>query len=171
MRKISIYFLTFSLFTSLHACAQAKKAGSGGTAAIQVLEASRQTTNPGRQESRPRTDYRFKIIWKSKSAPTAMHFRPDAGSWEELKVTKPVKRPGLGPNDFMIVEQNIELRNIRFGDTLSLIVPRHVHEDEAVPAAVKRLPVQSIYYQTAATGAKWLYTPVKPRVLPDINMP
>jgi hypothetical protein len=119
-------------------------------------------------EMRPFTIYRFKVIWKSKTPPTDIHWRPDASNWMDVSLAKPEKRPGLAPGDFMILEKNVDIKNIRYGDTLILSTHRHGHDDEATPAAVKKLPVGSLIYQVSG---KWQYAPVNVRVMPDINAP
>lgn len=170
MHKIQLYAITAMLGLSLPACAQTKKVRTAGS--MQILEATRQRTKPGRQEMDPYTIYRFRFIWKSKATPTSgFVWRPDAGRWMETSVAKPVKRPGLGPGDYMVVEKHIELKNIRYGDTLILTTHRHAHDEEPTPAAVKKMPVSSIYYQSSSAPGKWQYTPVTIRVLPDVNLP
>lgn len=120
---------------------------------------------------KPFTTYRFHIVWKGKSAPNNFFWHPDAERWMETTVTKPEKRPGLNPGDFMIIERNIAYANIRPGDTLVINTTRHSHDEEPMPSVVKKMPVRSLFFQTAATGIKWLSYPVNPRKYGTVNMP
>src|SRR5689334_17487410 len=120
MLRRSAYSLSLLMLASLPACAQLKKTGSPGTSAPQIIEATERRTRPGRAEMHPTTDYRFQIIWKEHTAPSSFNWKPDAKSWMDLNVARPIKRQGLGPGDFMIVEKNIDPKDVRYGDTLIL---------------------------------------------------
>ena len=170
MHKISLYTISILLIASLPACARTKSASSSGAGSVQILEATQQRTKPGRQDMAPFTIFRFRVIWKSKEAPTEFFWRPDEKGWLETHVAKPMKRPGLAPGDFMVIERNMEAKAIRYGDTVILTTRRHVHDEEPMSSAVKKMPVSSLYFQTSAAG-KWMFTPVSIRKLPDIMMP
>jgi hypothetical protein len=118
----------------------------------------------------PFTLFRFKIIWKSKSAPASFYWRPDEKSWMETNAAKPIKRPGLAPGDFMVVEKNIEPKAVRYGDTIILTTRRHVHDEEPMPSEVKKMSVKSLYFQTS-DNAKWMNSPISVRKMPDVSMP
>ncbi len=152
---------------SLPACAAPK--GATGARSVQILEATQQTTLPGRSQMAPFTIYRFKIIWKSKTAPLGFFWRPDDKTWMETYVAKPMKRPGLAPGDFMVIERNMDAKAMHYGDTVLVTTRRHVHEEEPMPSAVKKMPAKSLYFQTSAT--KWNYVPIGIKKLPDIAMP
>ena len=170
MLKFSHYAIGFLLIASFPACAKTKVASSSGASSIQLLEATQQRTKPGRQEMEPFTIYRFKIVWKSKTAPNEFFWRPDEKAWMETHVAKPIKKPGLAPGDFMVIEKNMEAKAVRYGDTVILTTRRHTHAEEPTPSDVKKKPTQSLYFQTG-TNTKWMYAPVTVRKLPDITMP
>jgi len=170
MHKFSFYALAAILAVSTPACAQPKKAASG-SGNLQVLEATRQTTISGRPGMEPFTIYRLRVIWKNNAAPTPFFWRPDAKSWMETHIAKPIKRPGLAPGDFMVIERNMTAKDVRYGDTLILTTRRHAHDEEPMPSEVKKMPAGSLYYQTAASAGKWQYAPITIRQMPDIKTP
>lgn len=164
MRLFSFSLLLSAvLFASLNACARTKKTVFSSSAPFTILDATEQRTNPGRQEMKPFTTFRFHIIWKDKTNPSTFFWRPDAAGWMETTVAKPIKRPGMNPGDFMIIERHIDYPAIRAGDTLIITTTRHSHDEEPMPSAVKKMPEKALYYQTAAGGIKWFYMPVTPR--------
>ena len=87
----------------------------------------------------------------------------------ETHVAKAVKRPGLAPGDYMIIERNMDANAMHYGDTVILTTRRHVHDEEPMPSAVKKMPVKSLYFQTS--GTKWMSAPIAVKKLPDIAMP
>ena len=171
MRSLSLYTLGFLMLASLNACARTKKTASSGSSAPVILEATQLRTKPGRPDIPPYTTYRFLIIWKGNTSPTTFFWRPDAAGWLETGIAHPVKRPGLAPGDFMVVERNIDFKNVRYGDTLIITTRHHSHDADGIPSSVKKMPVKSLYYQTASAPDKWMYTPVNVKKLPDMNLP
>ena len=170
MQKITFYALALVMAVSTPACAQTKKSISA-SGSVEVLEATRQTTNPGRREMEPFTIYRFRIIWKSKSTPTSFFWKPDATAWMETHIAKPIKIPGLAPGDVMVIERNITAKEVHYGDTVILTTRRHAHDEEPMPAQVKGMPASGLFYQTSAAPSNWQRTAITIRKLPDMNMP
>jgi len=167
MRALYFYLVCF-LLVPVVLSAQSKKGPQAGSKTPQVVEATVQKTIFGRQETHPRVDYRFVLVWQGPTPPGPFFWHPDASTWRDVTLAKPEKRPGLGPNDFMIVEKHTKYQDIHAGDRI--IVSPHSHSDEVeeVPAAVKKLPVSSLYYKI---GDKWMYVTIKPTKRPDIVMP
>lgn len=162
MRKV-FSLLTASIFTfALESQAQTSK-----SAAFTVLESTQQTSKP-RGETTPFTIYRFKIIWNSTTPPAGFFWRPSQYTWMDTHTAKPQKRPGLAPGDYMIVEKNIEPKNIKKGDTILLSTHKHSHEDVPMPTEVKSQPINNLYYQVG-TGKTWQRVAITIRKLPDLN--
>jgi hypothetical protein len=165
MRKILFLASALAVFSPFAADAQKTKTASGP---VQILEATQQTTKPNRGDLSPYTLYRFKIIWKSSTPPTGFFWKPAATAWMVTNTAKPEKRPGLAPGDYMIVEKNIEPKNIRNGDTILLTTHRHSHEDTPIPAEVKSEPINCLYFQVGKQPA-WQKVAATIRKLPDLS--
>lgn len=163
MRKVLSLLAAPVFLLALESRAEKKAAPASFT----VLESTQQTSKP-RGETTSFTIYRFRIIWNSSSAPAAFFWRPSQNTWMETNSAKPYKRPGLAPGDYMIVEKNIALKDIKKGDTILLATHRHSHEDIPMPAEVKTQPVNNLYYQVG-TNKTWKRTAISIRKLPDLN--
>ncbi len=168
MRSIYLFSLGLVVAASLSASAQAKKSKPAPSGAPHVTEATVQRTIYGRRETSPRIDYRFVIVWKSKASPEVFFWRPDANTWSDVTIAKPERRPGLGSNDFMIVERHTKYAEIHNGDQIIITPHNHSDEDHEMPASVKKMPVSSLYYKV---GNKWMSVPIKPVKRPDIALP
>lgn len=161
---IAALALSFTAYTTL---ARNKK-GAAASALPEIREATVQRTIPGRRESGSFTVYRFVIIWKAQSPPTQIFFRPDAGTWLDVQCARKERRPMFaGSPDYMVVDVAMPFKNIKPGQELVLSPDREAHD--LVPAAVKGMPVSSIYYTTADAPGRWKSVPVKVKKLPDIQ--
>jgi hypothetical protein len=148
--RIVRYAAGLLLLAFLPACATSK--GAKSTKSFQVLEATQQTTLPGRSETPPFTTYRFRIVWKSQSEPAGFYWRPDKKNWFDL-----------------VREDLDKYRAIHYGDTL-VLTTRPDFASKPVPSAVQKMPVKSLYFETS-TGSKWMYMPVAVKKLADIALP
>ena len=72
-RNIWIGCLVVFTSMAMSACAQTKKSTAKKkiTDKLVLLQATRQKTNPGREEGEPLVEYRFVVIWKSAKEPAA----------------------------------------------------------------------------------------------------
>jgi hypothetical protein len=115
------------------------------------------------------TERAINITWKSATPPQAIFYRPDAAHWLKCRALRSEKRPfGGGPNDFMVVEVNTALQNIKSGDVITLR-PEH-HPSEVQPGAVKSMPAGALFIQLK--GAKsWQVVKVNVTKLPDQKHP
>ncbi|MCB0696191.1 MAG: hypothetical protein KDC07_02435 [Chitinophagaceae bacterium] len=169
------------LFMALTACAQSKKSTAAKTSRHitsdkpLLLQATEQTTLPGRPEMEPTTDNRFVIVWKSKDAPASFFWRGQQ-SWLPCNVNKVtgykplvVKDNGDGiPTPLNYVTVSTNNQNFATGDTLELYpVTGGKHP---IPAEIPQDKNNVIYYKTV--NSNWLALPVDSiTVLPSIAMP
>src|SRR5690606_22607495 len=124
-----------------------------------LLQATSQTTLPGRPETEPTTETRFVIVWKNKAEPTSFFWRGQQ-SWLPCDVNKVKNYKPLvvKDNDNGIPEppnyETVNTGNISFkaGDTLELSpVTGGKHP---IPAVAQNGGANIIYYQTL--NSKWL---------------
>ncbi|MBS1645385.1 MAG: hypothetical protein JST36_10135 [Bacteroidetes bacterium] len=167
MQKSFIFSAILMLSFSLSACAQTKK-GSSKSSYFSVKSATVRNTLMGRQESGTRTEYNFHITWKSVEKPEVFYWRPSKYDWADVRLAYPFRRPGLTPNDYMIVEKTKKYEDVKVGDELIVSPHSHSHDEEGMPAAVKNLPVSALYFKIKG---QWKYQIIKPKKLPDIVMP
>ena len=168
--------------TALTACAQTKNSAKNNSRKSSVktdkpvlLQATEQTTLPGRPETEPTTDTRFVIVWKSKDAPASFFWRGNQ-SWMPCDVTKVKNYKPLvvSNNDNGMPEPlnyegvNTGNQDFKTGDTLELYpVSGGKHP---IPAEVPTEKNNVIYYKTV--NSKWLALPVDSITeLPSIAMP
>ena len=167
MRSFSLFALLLIMLASLHVCAQEKKAASSGASALKIADATQKNLFLGSSNQPPAVEYRFSIVWQSKTPPANFFWRPDRSSWIAVKVTRPQRRPLFpGSPDYMVMDMNIYFKEIKYGDNLTIVTEHHIHDDEQMPASVRNMPVMSLYYQVSGS-AKWSNVMVKPRKLPD----
>lgn len=171
-----------TICVALTACAQTKKTKTTNARKTTVtndkpvlLQATRQTTLPGRPETEPTTDTRFVIVWKSKDEPSSFFWRGEQ-SWLPCDVNKVknyktlvVKENANGiPTGMNYEGVNTGNQSFKMGDTLELYPV--MGGKHPIPAEIPEAKNNIIYYKSV--NSKWLALPVDSiTVLPSIAMP
>lgn len=138
-----------------------------------LLQATSQTTYPGREESPIIKEERFVLVWKDKAEPVAFFWHGDQ-SWQACNINKVknfralvVKDNGI-PSPLNYVSTDPGNVAYKTGDTLELYpITGGKHP---MPAEIPKDKKNIIYYKTA--NSAWLALPVeKITKLPTIAMP
>lgn len=151
--------------TSGNCLAQSAKASAKSTDALTVVKSSvrRVPSTAGHAD----VETSFEIVWNSSTPPQAIYYRRGKSQWLKCKPSRPEKRPfGGGPNDFMVVYMSIPFAGFRQGEQLTLTAERHT--DDALPAAVRNMPPDALYYQLA-NSPKWHAKKVNVAKLPPVK--
>lgn len=177
----NIWMVCMAVFTTIafSACAQTKKSSAKKkitakqTDKLVLLQATRQKTNPGREEGEPLVEYRFVVVWKSTKEPAAFYWKGEQ-SWQSCDITRIKHFKPLVINDNGMPQdinyENNDPGNITYqkGDTLELypvITGKH-----PIPAEIPKDKINIIYYKEV--NGKWQALPVeKITKLPTIAMP
>src|SRR6188508_3151137 len=99
------FIIATTLFASVgfSAGAQTPKAASAGK--NEVVEATMQKTRY-RGTTSTTDEYRFTIIWRQATPPSAGFYYRNGDGWKETSVTRPEKRAfSQNPQDYMMVEK------------------------------------------------------------------
>ncbi len=181
-QNITTFFMLAIVCVALTACAQTKKSTSDNTRKNTatngkpvLLQATQQTTLPGRPETEPTTDNRFVIVWKSKDAPASFFWRGNQ-SWLPCDVTKITNYKPLVisendngmPTPLNYAGVNTGAQDFKAGDTLELYPV--MGGKHPIPDGIPQEKNNVIYYKTI--NSTWLALPVDSiTVLPSIAMP
>lgn len=176
-RNIMMFCLAITV--AISACAQTKKKTSNNKRTLKqsarpiLLQATKQRTNPGREETPSTDDYRFVIVWQSRVEPSAFFWRGEQ-SWQACNINKIANfKPLVVKDNGMPQAMNYEYQKMstiayQKGDTLELYPEnegKHPMPDEL--ATDKH---NIIYYKEA--NGKWQALPVeKITKLPTVSMP
>lgn len=153
------------LLLSLPSCAQ--KPG-GNTSKTRFLDATVQTSVPGRQESAPTTSWKLLLIWGEIRPPQRFAWQPRTGAALNCAVQKIHHyTQGSGQQLEAYGTTPISLNEIRRGDTLELIP---VPASKSSLTGVRHPAAETLYYQTTVNKA-WRSLRPSLRRLKDIIMP
>lgn len=180
---LTVCLIAVSCIT-LTACAQQKKSTTSTTKKSKLvkeqeypkpilIQATKQKTLGGREETPPITEYRFLIVWQSSEEPAGFFWRGQQ-SWEPCNISKtknyvPLKIKG-DSNPYYINYESVSGANKTYakGDTLELYPV--AGGKYPIPAEVDESKNNIIYYKTANT--KWTALAVDSIIkLPTIAMP
>lgn len=139
--------------TALTACGAAKSsiAADGkesNNEPVILLQATKQTTLPGRPEMQPTTDHRFVVVWKKQTSPTAIFWRGESGwlSCNTSIVTNYKKldedNPGMNDN----YQTQVMKRSISSNDTLELYPVRM--GKHPMPESIPADATNTIFFKT-----------------------
>ncbi len=164
------------LVMTLSACAQTKKgAGSKSRKNIkpELIQATKQTTMPGRPETPPTTNYKFLVAWKGTETPLSFFWYHE-NTWQPCNISTIKNYTVLNvdkksqkhkPNYQIDVNSPDK---ISANDTLQLYP--NAGGKHPIPEVLKA-PVQNTLYYKTTTG-KWMAIPVSTITdLPPIIMP
>ncbi len=171
--RAGIFVTTICTAAMLTACAQTKKTvvvKSGATYA-KTIEATEQTTLPGRKESEPVRTQKILLVWKQKETPQTFYWRGEDG-WTDCTVSKASKNNKKAPRyqfgENWYDTKNIGLDKIKKGDTLELTITPG--GKNVIPAGITADMKNRLFFKTAKTG--WLYLPVEKFIKrPPVAMP
>ncbi len=157
---------SFLISIGIAAGAQAHKSAPGGK--HEVVEASRQVTRIKGSNS-TFTQYRFVIVWNAPEPPATGLFYRSGNEWKETSLARPERRQ-FSPNSqyYMMVENNIQPKDIKAGDRIIITSHRHDHDEEEMPAAVRGMAKQGLFYATGSgKNLSWKLIPIKITTLPE----
>lgn len=173
-----MFCLAVTTTVAMSACAQTKKnisnkrTTSKKSAAPLLLQATKQRTNPGREETTPTDEYRFVIVWRSLNEPSAFFWRGEQ-SWQACNINRVTNfKPLVVKDNGMPQDMNYEYIDVtstyQKGDTLELYPD--TEGKHPMPSEIPTDKNNIIYYKEV--NGKWQALPVeKITKLPTIAMP
>lgn len=174
--RIIVIPIAIAFIMALSACAQTQKGAAkkqrNNSKAV-LLQATEQTTLPGRPETPPQTDYKFVVAWKGQEAPLGF-FWYHKNNWQSLGIRTVKNYTKLNVDKQNLKHKvNYEIAsnspdNVSANDTL-LLFPNGMSKSP-IPEEVQPVKEKTVYYKTS--DGKWMTLPINEITkLPSIVMP
>lgn len=169
--NIVVVIITLSACGASKGNASAKDSGEKTPESAILLQATKQTTLPGRPEIPPTTEYNFVIVWESTETPSEIFWRGESDwiSCSAVKVSNYSKMDTQNPS----MEKNYtigeEVTKFSKNDTLEItpLTPSINEIPESIP---KHMDNNTLYFKL--NDNKWHTIEVKNVIeMPDIIMP